>query len=43
LDNQEKKFIMANKNTIRVRKERDGYGVKRGVKVDTTKKKGIKK
>jgi len=34
---------MANKNTMRYRRERDGYGVKRGVKVDTSKKKEKKK
>jgi hypothetical protein len=30
---------MANKNTMRVRKWRDNYGVKTGIKVDTSKKK----
>jgi hypothetical protein len=29
---------MANKNTMRNRVWRDGYGEKRGVKIDTTKK-----
>jgi len=35
---------MANKNTMRVREQRDGYGVKRGKPVDTRRKpKEIKK